>query len=115
MHPSKMNQFKRCILGLLGAMGMASTPSHAYYVVQSLTIEEIGVASGGLGTSANFALGGEFNWVGTSISPYGFVSAGSTDGKILLGRRQGAGAGAPGGGGGGGPAPGGGPGARGGA
>src|SRR3569832_567424 len=88
MHPSKMNQFKRCILGLLGAMGMASTPSHAYYVVQSLTIEEIGVASGGLGTSANFALGGEFNWVDTNHGPYGFVCTGSTDGKILMGRRQ---------------------------
>lgn len=95
MHPSKMRQFKRCVLGLLGAMSMASAPSHAS-VVQSLTIEEIGVASGGLGTSANFALGGEFKWVGTSFGPFGFVSAGSTDGKILMGRRQGAGAFTPG-------------------
>ncbi|MBC2760766.1 PEP-CTERM sorting domain-containing protein [Thiobacillus sp.] len=83
------------MLGLLWAMGMASAPSHAS-VIQSLTIEEIGVASGGLGTSANFALGGEFNWVGTSLGPFGFVSAGSTDGKLLMGRRQGPGAFTPG-------------------
>lgn len=94
MRPSKMRQFKQCALGLLWAMGM-SAPSHAY-VVQSLTIEEIGVASGGLGTSANFALGGEFNFGGYSRGPFGFVSAGSTDGKLLMGRRQGPGAFTPG-------------------
>lgn len=95
MHPSKMRQFKQCTLGLIWAMGIASVPSHAY-VVQSLTIEEIGVASGGFGTSANFALGGEFNVDGASHGPFGFVSAGSTDGKIVMGRRQGPGAFTPG-------------------
>jgi len=95
MRSSRMRQFKQCALGLLWAMGMTSMPSHAY-VVQSLTIEEIGVASGGLGTSANFALGGEFNLVGLSGGPFGFVSAGSTDGKLLMGRRQDVGAFTPG-------------------
>lgn len=95
MRLSRMRQFRQCILGLVWAMGMASTPSHAY-VVQSLTIEEIGVASGGLGTSANSALGGEFNFGGYSRGPFGFVSAGSTDGKLLMGRRQGPGAFTPG-------------------
>ncbi|WP_296657487.1 hypothetical protein [Thiobacillus sp. 0-1251] len=95
MRPFTMRRFKQCALGLMWAMGMASAPSHAY-VVQSLTIEEIGVASGGLGTSGNSALGGELNWVDTSFGPFGFVSAGSTDGKLLMGRRQDAGAFTPG-------------------
>lgn len=95
MYPSKMRQFKQYALGLLGAMSMASAPSHAS-VVQSLTIEEIGVASGGLGTSANFAIGGEFKVDEFSRGPFGFVSAGSTDGKLLMGRRQGPGAFTPG-------------------
>lgn len=95
MRQSNMRQFKQCVLGLLWTMCMTSVPSYAY-VVQSLTIEEIGVASGGLGTSTNFALGGEFNLDGNSRGPFGFVSAGSTDGKIVMARRQGPGAFTPG-------------------
>jgi len=95
MRPYKIYPFKQYVLGLLWAMGMASAPSHAS-VVQSLTIEEIGVASGGLGTSANFVLGGEFKVDSFSRGPFGFVSAGSTDGKLLMGRRQGPGVFTPG-------------------
>jgi PEP-CTERM motif len=93
MRPSKMRQLRPYALGLILAMCMA--PSRAS-VVQSLTIEEIGGASGGLGTSANFALGGEYSIGGYSRGPFGFVSAGSADGKILMGRRQGPGAFTPG-------------------
>lgn len=54
-----------------------------------MTIEEIGVASGGLGTSTNSSIGGEvraYTPTGNLFSgnPYSFISAGSIDGAIIM-------------------------------
>lgn len=82
-----MYQLKPFAGSMLLAIGLASTPSHAS-VIKSLTIEEIGVASGGLGTSALSNAGGEFFAAGASADS-GFISAGSLDGAILMGQIQG--------------------------
>lgn len=58
--------------------------------IQSLTIEEIGVASGGLGTSALAGGGGVGDWLASSAtipSPAYFVSDG-TDGALIMGQTQ---------------------------
>lgn len=57
-------------------------------IIQSMTIEEIGVASGGLGTSSLSSVGGEF-FINDSPSDIGFVSSGSLDGAIIMGEAQG--------------------------
>jgi hypothetical protein len=77
---------------LLG-IGLASTQSHAS-VIQSITIEEIGIVSGGLGASLISSGGGQFSFVGGI--PKSFGSAGSADGAILMGLAQGDGAFTPG-------------------
>ncbi|MEQ1662859.1 MAG: PEP-CTERM sorting domain-containing protein [Thiobacillus sp.] len=59
-----------------------------------MTIEEIGVASGGLGTSALSADGG--NFIFDTSFPSAFSSAGGSDGAILPGVTQGDGAFTPG-------------------
>jgi len=72
---------------MLLAIGLASTPSHAS-IIKSLTIEEIGIASGGLGTSAASNAGGEF-FIFDDPADWGFVSTGSLDGAIIMGQVQG--------------------------
>ncbi|MDP1862451.1 MAG: PEP-CTERM sorting domain-containing protein [Thiobacillus sp.] len=72
---------------------MASSLAQAS-VIQSMTIEEIGVASGGLGTSAASLGGGQFSFLGSV--PFSFTSSGSADGAILMGASQGDGAFTPG-------------------
>lgn len=76
----------------LGCGTLASNVAHAS-TIQSMTIEEIGVASGGLGTSAAQSIGGEASAYtsngATLVSISGFISAGSTDGKIIMGIVQG--------------------------
>ncbi|MDP3420705.1 MAG: PEP-CTERM sorting domain-containing protein [Thiobacillus sp.] len=61
--------------------------------IQSLTIEEIGVSSAGLGTSAMYAGGGFGDWIPSSgvytPAPAFFVSAGSTDNAMVMGTAQG--------------------------
>ncbi|MDP1862452.1 MAG: PEP-CTERM sorting domain-containing protein [Thiobacillus sp.] len=59
--------------------------------IQSMTIEEIGVGSGGLGTSTLQSVGGEatiYNNNNALFANSGFVSAGSVDGKIIMGIEQ---------------------------
>lgn len=72
---------------LLLGIGLASAQSHAS-IIKSMTIEEIGVTSGGLGTSAASNAGGEFFAAGVPADS-GFVSAGSLDGAIIMSQIQG--------------------------
>jgi len=60
--------------------------------IQSMTIEEIGGTSGGLGTSSLASGGGFGDWI-PSIGPYTptpafFVSAGSSSGAMIMGTTQ---------------------------
>jgi hypothetical protein len=76
----------------LGCCMVASVAQAAS--IQSLTIEEIGLASSGLGTSGNLSLGGETraydaNGILFTGNPFHFVSAGSADGSIIMGSMQG--------------------------
>lgn len=74
---------------LLLGISLTSAPSHAS-IIQSMTIEEIGVASGGLGTSASFNGAGEFS-IDTGFgfgAPSVFSSNGSSDGAIVMGKPQ---------------------------
>ena len=81
-----MYQPKHLIGYLLLGIGLASAQSHAS-IIQSMTIEEIGIASNGLGTSGISNVGGQFTASGLAAD--GFVSAGSIDGAILMGHLQG--------------------------
>jgi hypothetical protein len=79
-----VKQITRTLAGI--ALGcLVSNGAHAS-IIQSMTIEEIGVVSGGLGTSAVSNVGGEFFANGT---PAGFGTAGSLDGAIIMGQTQG--------------------------
>lgn len=76
---------------LLLGVGFGASQSHAS-IIQSMTIEEIGSASGGLGSSAVQIGGGRFSFSGPNqgtINSYPFVSAGSTDEAIIMGSIQG--------------------------
>jgi hypothetical protein len=66
---------------------MLNNLAHAS-IIKSMTIEEIGVFSGGLGTSAVSNAGGAFFAAGVPADS-GFVSAGSIDGAIIMGQTQG--------------------------
>lgn len=66
---------------------IASNVTHAS-IIQSMTVEEIGVASGGLGTSAAFSGGGRFTFTAAPSAFATFTSAGSADGAILMGVAQ---------------------------
>lgn len=77
-------------LGCSMTSGIAQAAS-----IQSMTIEEIGVASGGFGTSAAFPWDGGFgDWIPPlnttpyTPSPASFISAGSADGAIIMGTTQ---------------------------
>lgn len=80
-----MYQLKPFAGSMLLAIGLASTPSQAS-IIKSLTIEEIGIAAGGLGTSLISTGGGQFSFLGSV--PVSFGSEGSTDGAILTGMVQ---------------------------
>jgi hypothetical protein len=82
-----MKQITRTLAGIALGCCMASNVAHAS-IIQSMTIEEIGVASGGLGTSAVSDGGGEFFAAGVPADS-GFGSAGSLDGAIIMGQAQG--------------------------
>lgn len=66
---------------------IASNVTHAS-IIQSMTIEEIGVASSGLGTSAAYSGGGRFTFTAAPTAFATFNSGGSTDGAILMGVAQ---------------------------
>lgn len=88
-----MKRITRTLAGVALGCCMASGAAQATSI-QSMTIEEIGVMSGGLGTSANQSIGGEatvYDAFGALFGggTYGFVSAGSTDGAIIMGTLQG--------------------------
>lgn len=75
---------------MLLAIGLASTSSQAS-VIKSLTIEEIGGASGGLGTSGLANGGGWGNWFasdGTYMAPPAFFISDGTDGALVMGTTQ---------------------------
>lgn len=87
-----MKRIANALAGI-GAGCLVASGSHAASI-QSLTIEEIGLVSGGLGTSALQNLGGEastYDAYGALFGggSYGFVSAGSTDGAVVMGTVQG--------------------------
>lgn len=87
-----MKHITKTLAGIALGCCMASSVVQAASI-QSLTIEEIGVASGGLGTSANLSIGGEAraydsNGLLFTGEPFHFVSAGSTDGAIVMGSVQ---------------------------
>ena len=75
---------------MLLAVGLVSTSSHAS-IIKSLTIEEIGVASGGLGTSGLANGGGWGNWFtgdGTYMAPPAFFISDGSDGALVMGTTQ---------------------------
>lgn len=87
-----MKIITNALAGIALSFGMVSHVAQAASI-QSLTVEEIGVASGGLGTSANLSVGGEAraydaNGILFTGNPFYFVSAGSTDGAIVMGSVQ---------------------------
>ena len=82
-----MKQMTSALAGIALGCCIASNVTHAS-IIRSMTIEEIGVASGGLGTSAASFKGGEFFAAGTPADS-GFNSAGSHDGRIIMGQTQG--------------------------
>ena len=74
------------------AMGccMAASVAQAAFI-QSMTIEEIGGASGGLGTSGLANGGGWGNWFtgdGTYMAPPAFFTSDGTDGALVMGTPQ---------------------------
>jgi len=85
-----MQHVAKTLAGIALAYCMASSTVHAASI-QSMTIEEIGIASGGLGTSALANGGGWGNYFsspGTFMaSPAFFVSDG-TDGALIMGTTQ---------------------------
>jgi len=81
-----VKQITRALAGI--ALGcLVSNVAHAS-IIQSMTIEEIGVVSGGLGTSAVSNVAGEFFAAGAPADS-GFDSVGSLDGAIIMGQAQG--------------------------
>lgn len=82
-----MYQLKQFAGYLLLGIGLANAQSYAS-IIRSMTIEEIGLASGGLGTSAVSNAGGEF-FAADTPADSGFVSVGSVDGAIIMGQTQG--------------------------
>ena len=82
-----MKQIASALAGIALGCCMASNVTHAS-IIQSMTIEEIGVASGGLGTSAASLGGGEFFAAGIPADS-GFNNVGSLDGRIIMGQTQG--------------------------
>ncbi len=75
---------------MLLAIGLYSTSSHAS-IIKSMTIEEIGDASGGLGTSGLANGGGWGNWFtgdGTYMAPPAFYTSDGTDGALVMGTTQ---------------------------
>jgi len=82
-----MKQIAKALAGIVLGYCMASGTAHAS-IITRMTIEEIGIASGGLGASSVSNVGGEFFAAGAQTDS-GFTSAGSLDGAIIMGQAQG--------------------------
>lgn len=84
-----MNPIARALAGTAFACFVANG-AHAV-TIQSMTIEEIGIASGGLGTSAQAGGGGWGNWqdrYGNIGSAPAYFTSNGTDGRLLIGTTQ---------------------------
>jgi hypothetical protein len=85
-----MKKITTMLCGIAMGWCMAASVAQAASI-QSMTIEEIGVASGGLGTSGLASGGGWGDWLPigtyTSTSPAFFVSDGA-DGALIMGTTQ---------------------------
>lgn len=84
-----MNPITRTLAEAAFACVIASS-AHAA-TVQSMTIEEIGIASGGLGTSALAGGGGWGNWqdqYGNIGSAPAYFTSNGTDGRLMMGTTQ---------------------------
>jgi len=89
-----MKQITVILAGAALSCCITSGLTHAASI-QTLTIEEIGGASGGFGVSAVYPWDGGFgDWISSpnmppsTFSPASFVSAGSADGAIIMGTTQ---------------------------
>ncbi len=82
-----MKQITSALASITLGCCIASNVTHAS-IIQSMTIEEIGIASGGLGTSSAFSGGGRFTFTAAPTAFADFTSGGSTDGAILMGVAQ---------------------------
>lgn len=85
-----MKSITRTLAGI--ALGCCTVGNAAHAVsIQSMTIEEIGVASGGLGTSGYWNGGRVQSFFNDGTDAYGGTvrSSGSTDGAIIMGTIQG--------------------------
>lgn len=86
-----MKQIKKMMAVIALSSGMASGIAQAVSI-QSMTIEEIGGISGGLGTSSLASGGGFGDWIpsiGTyTPTPAFFVSTGSSSGAMIMGTAQ---------------------------
>lgn len=86
-----MKQITKTLTGITVGCCMAVSVAQAASI-QSMTIEEIGVASGNFDMSAMQSVGGEasaYDPSGAYFGGSGFVSAGSADGAIIMGTVQG--------------------------
>ncbi|MBU2641069.1 MAG: PEP-CTERM sorting domain-containing protein [Gammaproteobacteria bacterium] len=85
-----MNHITKTLAGMALGCCMTSGGVHAASI-QSLTIEEIGVTSGGLGTSGLANGGGWGNYFsidGTYMAPPAFFTSNGTDGALIMGTTQ---------------------------
>lgn len=84
-----MKQITKTLAGIALGCCMLNNIASAS-IIKSMTIEEIGMASGGLGTSSSFNGGGEFSIAaGFGFGPPStFGSSGSADGAIVMGIPQ---------------------------
>jgi hypothetical protein len=87
-----MKKITTMLCGIAMGLCMAASVAQAASI-QSMTIEEIGPLSGGLGTSSDQGGGGyvsAYSGLG-SLGSASFVSLGSADGALFMGEMQGAG------------------------
>lgn len=85
-----MNRIAKGWMSLAFGCCLASSMTHAS-IIKSMTIEEIGVASGGLGTSGLAGGGGwgnHFTGLGEYFAPNAFFTSNGTDGALIMGVTQ---------------------------
>ncbi|MDP2029966.1 MAG: PEP-CTERM sorting domain-containing protein [Thiobacillus sp.] len=82
-----MKAISKTLAGIALSCCVTTNVAHAS-IIQSMTIGEIGIASGGLGNSALYNVGGEF-YIEGFLMEAGFDSAGSSAGAIIMNQIQG--------------------------
>ena len=90
-----MKQITGAIVVIAFSCGSLASNVAQASIIQSITIEEIGVASSGLGTSAlanNGGWGNYFTSSGSYLAPPAFFVSNGTDGALVMGTTQGNGA-----------------------